>query len=305
MKLVRFGEPGQERPGLIDGAGALRDLGRQIGDFAGDALEPDRLARLRDLDPASLPRVDGPVRFGPCVGRVGKIVCAGINYRGLAGQGFALPSEPVLFLKAASAICGPNDPLELPPDCAAVDWEIELAAIVGRRLRRVTETEAAAAIAGYAVFNDISARDWQFGATPEERGTHNGGQWDLGKNHDGFAPIGPWLVTPDEIADPRALPLTLSVDGVAVQSGSTADLLFDAPRLIAHASRFMTLEPGDVIATGTPPGSGFLATPRRYLSAGQTMTATIGGLGTQTRRVVAAAGRAGKRSNERRCPTPA
>lgn len=287
MKTVRYGPPGRERPGLVAPDGALRELGDVVADLAGDALDPERLAALAAYvarDWSHLPRVAAPVRLGPCVGRVGKIVCAGLNYESLAAQGFARPAAPVLFLKAGSAVCGPDDALDLPPDTNAVDWEVELAVVIGRRARRVAAADALAHVAGYCVFNDVSARDWQFGDSKD----HNGGQWDLGKNHDGFAPLGPWLVTPDEIADPRALRLSLAIDGETLQDATTADLIFDVPALIEAASARMTLEPGDVIATGTPPGCSFLRSPPRYLQPGQTMVATISGLGTQTRRVRAA-----------------
>ena len=287
MKLLRYGPPGQERPGLLDAAGRIRDLGG-CGDLAGAALAPERLAALARLDPGTLPEVSGPVRLGPCVAGVGKIVCVGLNYRSLAAAaGLALPAQPVIFLKAPSAICGPDDELALPPGTGMVDWEVELAAVIGRRAQRVSRAEAMEHVAGYCVINDLSARDWQFGPEGLPGGTYNGGQWDLGKNHDGFAPLGPWLVTRDEVPDPGRLGLWLEVDGETMQRADTADWLFDLPTLIAFISRHLTLNPGDIIATGTPPGSGFLRQPPRFLTAGQTLRAGIAGLGTQTRRVIA------------------
>lgn len=290
MKLVRHGPPGGERPGLIDAAGQLRDLGGHLADLAGAALDPARLAALGRLDPSALPRLAPDTRLGPCVGGVGKIVCAGLNYRSLAATaGVALPAEPVLFLKAASALCGAADPLVLPPGALCVDWEVELAVVIGRGGREIAAAQAMAHVAGFAVFNDISERRWQFGAGAAPGSAHNGGQWDKGKNADGFAPLGPWLVTPDEIADPGALALWAAVDGVPMQAASTADMLFGVPQLIAEASRYLRLEPGDVIATGTPPGSAFLRpAPAPYLRPGQCLEVGIGGLGSQCRRVVAA-----------------
>lgn len=290
MKLVRHGPPGAERPGLIDAAGQLRDLSGAIADLAGAALAPEQLAALAQLDPAGLPRLPAETRLGPCVGGVGKIVCAGLNYRSLAvAAGVALPVEPVLFLKAASALCGPADPLVLPAGAECVDWEVELAVVIGRGGREIDAAQAMTHVAGFAVFNDISERRWQFGAGGAPGSAHNGGQWDKGKNGEGFAPLGPWLVTPDEIADHGALDLWTAVDGRGMQAASTADMLFGVPRLIAEASRYMRLEPGDVIATGTPPGSAFLRpAPAPYLRPGQCLETAISGLGRQCRRVVAA-----------------
>lgn len=290
MKLLRYGPPGRERPGRLDDQGRIRDLGDFMSgaDLAGEWLAPRQLAALAALDPGALPAVAGSQRLGPCVGKVGKIVCVGLNYRSLASQaGLALPEQPVIFLKAASAICGPDDDLELPPGSAAVDWEVELAVVVGRRASRLGRAEAMSCIAGYCIINDLSARDWQFGPGGGPGSTYNGGQWDLGKNHDGFAPLGPWLVTPDEIGDPGQLTLWLDLGNARMQQACTSDWLFDLPTLIAHISQYMTLHPGDIIATGTPPGSGFLADPPHYLAAGQVLHAGIAGLGTQTRRIVA------------------
>ena len=293
MKLLRYGPPGGERPALLDAEGRLRDLGQLLPDLAGAALAPDNLARLAECDPTTLPLVSDPVRLGPCVGGIGKIVAVGLNYRSLAtATGLPLPTEPVIFLKAASAICGPADPLEIPAGATAVDWEVELAVVIGRRACRVTAADAPAHVAGYCIINDLSERHWQFGSSalpgPLAGPLHNGGQWDKGKNHDGFAPLGPWLVTADEIADPQTLDLWLAVDGERMQAGTTADLHFGIATLIADISRYLTLLPGDIIATGTPPGSGFLRQPPRFLRPGQTLRAGISGLGEQCQTVVAA-----------------
>lgn len=291
MKLLRYDPPGHERPARLDADGRLRDLTRHVlgGDLANGALDPDRLAELARLDPSRLPVVHAPVRLGPCVGGVGKIICVGLNYRSLAHHAkLSLPDQPVIFLKAASALCGPDDELVLPAGSAAVDWEVELAVVIGRTTRRVGRDDAMAAVAGYCVINDISARDWQFGAGNGPGSAFNGGQWDLGKSHDGFAPLGPWLVTADEIDQAGALSLWLDVDDERLQQAATSDWLFDVPTIISYVSQHMTLHAGDLIATGTPPGSGFLREPPRYLAAGQVMRAGIDGLGTQTRRVVAA-----------------
>lgn len=293
MKLLRHGPPGHERPGLLAADGTLRDLSHLLADIAPPHLDPEALARLAASDPATLPVVEQPVRLGPCVGGVGKIVAVGLNYRSLATvTALPLPDAPVIFLKAASALCGAADPLEIPPGATAIDWEVELAVVIGRRARRIAPADALAHVAGYCIINDLSERSWQFGSTAGlsgHRGTHNGGQWDKGKNHDGFAPLGPWLVTADEVADPHALDLWLDIDGQRMQAANTADLLFAIPRLIADISRYLTLQPGDVIATGTPPGSGFLRQPPQYLRPGQTMRAGITGLGEQCQQVLAAA----------------
>lgn len=286
MKLVRHGLPGAERPGLLDRNGCLRDLSGHLDDFARASLDPGRLTEIARLDPDALPLLDSSVRLGPCVGGVGKIVCAGLNYRSLAlAADIELPREPVLFLKAASALSGPRDPLVLPPGAAEVDWEVELAVVMGRRAQRVAPEEAMDHVAGFCIMNDISERTWQFG----EGAGFNGGQWDKGKNHDGFAPLGPWLVTRDEIPDPHGLDLWLSVDGRTMQAENTSDMLFPIPALIAWISRYMTLQPGDLIATGTPPGSAFLHRSRSdFLRPGQILRAGIAGLGEQCQAVLAA-----------------
>ena len=293
MKLVRFGPAGAERPGLIDPDGRIRDLSQYLPDLAGDQLDPARLADLARLNLDALPAVAPEARLGPCVGHPGKIVCVGLNYRSLAELTQApLPEEPVVFLKAPSALCGACDPMELPATSRQVDWEVELAVIIGRRGRNIRTADAMTHVAGFAVFNDISERIWQFGtagyALRGISGSHNGGQWDKGKNHDGFAPLGPWLVTTDEVAEPGNLDLWLDVDGERMQASNTRDMLFSIPELVEDISRYMRLDPGDIIATGTPPGSGFLLRPEaRYLCAGQQLRAGISGLGEQCREVVA------------------
>lgn len=279
MRLVRYGARGRERPGLIDGDGVLRDLGAHVRDIDAATLAPAPLAALRRLDPRSLPAVPGSPRLGVPVAGVGKIVAAGLNYRAHAAAGYGLPDEPILFLKAPSSLCGARDPVRLPAGATRVDWEVELALVIGRRASRVTPERALGHVAGYCIANDISERAFQF-----ERGP----TWDKGKSCDTFCPLGPWLVTRDEIADPQALDLSLTVDGETMQASSTGDMLFTCAELVACASRYMTLHPGDVLLTGTPPGSGFLRQPPRYLRPGQTMRLTVAGLGGQRSRVVAA-----------------
>lgn len=280
MKLVRHGAAGAERPGMLDAAGRVRDLSGAVGDIAGDALSPAGLEALAALDPGALPLVAEDTRLGPCVGGVGKIVCAGLNYADHAAEaGLDLPPEPILFFKATSALCGPTDPLILPRGQDRTDWEVELAVIIGTRAQYVTEAEAMAHVAGYAVFNDVSERSFQF---------DRAGQWVKGKSADSFAPLGPWLVTADEIQDPQALPLWLEVNGEKMQDGSTETMVFGVAHLVHYISQFMTLEPGDVIATGTPPGVGMGMTPPRYLQAGDRVRLGIAGMGAQQAEVIAA-----------------
>ncbi|HEY6896438.1 MAG TPA: fumarylacetoacetate hydrolase family protein [Rhodocyclaceae bacterium] len=291
MRLVRFGQPGAERPGLIDAAGRVRDLSFYLPEISGAQLDPALLQAVAAIDSERLPLAPPDARLGPCVARPGKIVCVGLNYRSLAATaGMPLPREPVIFLKATSALCGPADALRLPAAAQQVDWEVELAVVIGRGGRNIAAAQALDHVAGYAVFNDLSERAWQFGASGGPNGSHNGGQWDKGKHHDGFAPLGPWLVTADEIADPHQLDLWLDVDGQRMQAANTGDMLFTIPELIAEISRYMGLDAGDVIATGTPPGSAFLQGPlARYLRPGQTVRAGIAGLGAQCRAVLAGA----------------
>jgi 2-keto-4-pentenoate hydratase/2-oxohepta-3-ene-1,7-dioic acid hydratase in catechol pathway len=279
MKLLRHGAPGQERPGMLDGQGRVRDLSTRVADIAGDVLTPAGLARLADIDPGTLPLVEGSVRLGPCVGRVGKMVCVGLNYSDHAAEsGMAVPSEPVLFAKATSAICGPNDDVEIPPGALKVDWEVELGVVIGKAARYVSKADALRHVAGYCVVNDVSERAYQL---------ERGGQWDKGKGCDTFGPLGPWLVTRDEVPDAQALDMWLEVDGKRYQDGSTRTMIFDVPTLVSYISQFMSLQPGDVISTGTPPGVGMGQKPNPvYLRVGQTMRLGIGGLGEQMQRSV-------------------
>jgi 2-keto-4-pentenoate hydratase/2-oxohepta-3-ene-1,7-dioic acid hydratase in catechol pathway len=279
VKLLRYGPPGRERPGLLDRDGRIRDLSGVIDDLAGAALAPLALRRLGELDPAKLPLVDANVRIGPCVGAVGKFVCIGLNYSDHAAEIDApLPTEPVVFLKATSAICGPNDDLIKPRDATKLDWEVELGIVIGAKARYVSEADALRHVAGYCVVNDVSERSFQL---------ERGGTWDKGKGCDTFGPIGPWLVTPDEVGDVTDLSLWASVNGKVFQNGSTRTMIFKPAFLISYLSRFMTLHPGDVISTGTPPGAGLGQKPPVFLSEGDVVEIGVAGLGTQRQRVVA------------------
>jgi len=278
MKLLRYGPPGQERPGLLDAAGDLRDLSSIVPDLAGDALRPASLARLRQIDLSHLPRVEGQPRLGPCVGRVGKMVCVGLNYSDHAAESnMTVPAEPIIFMKATSAIIGPNDDVVIPLGSQKTDWEVELGVVIGEPAKYVTEADALAHVAGYCVINDLSERAFQLEGT---------GQWVKGKSADTFGPLGPWLVTPDEIGDWQQLDMFLEVDGHRYQHGSTRTMVFGVPFLISYLSRFMSLQPGDVISTGTPPGVGLGQKPPVFLRAGQRMRLGIAGLGEQQQRVV-------------------
>ncbi|MBP2316645.1 fumarylacetoacetate hydrolase family protein [Azospirillum soli] len=280
MKLVRFGQPGQEKPALVDRQGRLRDLSQHVPDIAGAALLPEPLDRLRRLDPATLPEVPGNPRIGACVGAVGKIVCVGLNYSDHAAEsGMAVPTEPVLFLKPSSSICGPFDDVEIPRGSEKTDWEVELGVVIGKMAKYVSEDRALEHVAGYCIVNDVSERAFQL---------ERGGQWDKGKGHDTFAPIGPWLVTADEIEDPQQLDLWLEVDGKRFQDGNTRTMVFGVAHLVSYISRFMSLQPGDIISTGTPPGVGLGQKPPLYLHAGQTMRLGIAGLGEQQQRAITA-----------------
>jgi 2-keto-4-pentenoate hydratase/2-oxohepta-3-ene-1,7-dioic acid hydratase in catechol pathway len=273
MKLLRVGPPGQERPAALDPAGVLRSLDGHVPDIAGEVLLDAGLDALRALDLSRLPVVPGGVRIGPCVGGVGKIVCIGLNYSDHAAEaGMPVPEEPILFLKASTAICGPYDEVLIPRGSVKTDWEVELAVVIGRTARYVDEAEAMNHVAGYCIVNDVSERAHQL-----ERGT----QWTKGKSADTFAPLGPWLVTRDEIPDPGNLRMWLEVDGKRYQDGSTRTMVFGVARLVAYVSQFMTLAPGDVIATGTPPGVGLGQKPPVYLRKGQVMELEIEGLGRQ------------------------
>ena len=279
MKLLRYGPAGAERPGLLDGDGRIRDLGGRIDDLSGPALLPASLARLAAVDPATLPLVDGRPRLGPCVAGVGKFIGIGLNYADHAKEaGIPMPEEPVLFAKATSSICGPNDDTVIPPGAEKTDYEVELGLVIGTPGRSIAEADALGHLAGYCTVNDVSERAYQIEGT---------GQWIKGKSADSFGPIGPWLVTPDEVPDPQALSLWCEVDGERRQDGSTATMIFGVAFLISYLSRFMSLESGDVIATGTPPGVGLGMTPPTYLRDGDQITLTIDGLGTQAVKVVA------------------
>src|SRR6476659_5290786 len=279
MKLIRYGNPGAEKPGLLDSNGAIRDLSGVVSDIAGDTLLPDSLAKLRTLDPASLPKVNGTPRTGPCVGQVGKFICIGLNYSDHAAEsGMPVPKEPIVFMKATSAIIGPNDDVVLPRGSLKSDWEVELGVVIGRPAKYVQEADALSYVAGYCVVNDLSERAYQLEGT---------GQWVKGKSADTFGPIGPWLVTRDEVADCGALDLWLEVDGHRYQNGSTRTLVFGVPFLVSYLSGFMSLQPGDIISTGTPPGVGLGQKPPVYLRAGNVMRLGVQGLGEQRQKVVA------------------
>jgi 2-keto-4-pentenoate hydratase/2-oxohepta-3-ene-1,7-dioic acid hydratase in catechol pathway len=284
MKLLRYGPPGQERPGLLDTQGRVRDLSALVGDVAGDVLTPAGLAKLRDIDPATLPLVAGTpqmdLRLGPCVGRVGKFICIGLNYADHAAEsGLPVPTEPVVFAKWTSAICGPDDAVQIPRGSVKTDWEVELGVVIGQGGRYIEEADAMKHVAGYCVVNDVSEREWQL-----ERGT----QWDKGKGCDTFGPIGPWLVTADEVPDPQQLDLWLEIDGHRYQNGNTRTMVFGVAQIVSYLSKFMSLQPGDIISTGTPPGVGLGQKPPIYLKPSQTMRLGIQGLGVQTQRTLAA-----------------
>ena len=279
MKLVRHGERGREKPGLVDVNGTIRDLSGLVDDISGDVITPagiDAIARIAVND---LPIVPAGGRLGPCVGAVGKIICVGLNYRDHAAEsGMAVPEEPVLFMKATSAICGPNDDVRIPRGSLKTDWEVELGVVIGEGGVYIPESRALDCVAGYCVVNDLSERSYQL---------ERGGQWDKGKGCDTFAPLGPWLVTADEVADPQSLHMFLEVDGHRYQDGSTRTMIFGIAHLVSYISQFMSLQPGDVISTGTPPGVGLGQNPPVYLRAGQTMRLGIEGLGVQRQQVVA------------------
>jgi len=284
MKLLRYGPAGQEKPGLLDPQGRVRDLSGVITDIAGSNLLPASLARLGSLDMNSLPLVAGTpqqdLRLGPCVGSIGKFVCIGLNYSDHAAEaGMAVPPEPVVFNKWTSAVVGPDDAVEIPRGSSKTDWEVELGVVIGQGGRYIAEADARRHVAGYCVVNDVSEREYQL----ERAGT-----WDKGKGCDTFGPTGPWLVTADEIPDPQALAMWLEVDGKRYQNGSTATMVYQVPFLISYLSRFMSLQSGDVISTGTPPGVGMGQKPPVFLRAGQIMHLGIAGLGTQTQRLVQA-----------------
>ena len=278
MKLLRYGQKGHEKPGILDADGKVRDLSAHVPDLAGDALSDQSLARIATLDLASLPEVNVE-RYGPCVAGVGKFICIGLNYSDHAAEsGMAVPSEPVIFAKATSAICGPNDNIEIPRGSTATDWEVELGVVIGKEAKYIDEADALDHVAGYCVINDLSERDFQL---------KREGQWVKGKSADTFGPIGPWLVTRDEVPDPQALGIYLDVNGQRMQDGSTNTMVYGVAHVVAYLSQFMSLQPGDIISTGTPPGVGMGMKPEPvYLKAGDTMALGIEGLGKQTQKVV-------------------
>lgn len=280
MKLLRYGQPGAERPALVDAQGNLRDLSDAIDDLAGSALSPASLDKLRQLNVDALPKVAGTPRIGACVGNVGKFICIGLNYADHAAEtGAEIPKEPVIFSKWTSAIVGPNDAIEIPRDSVKTDWEVELGVVIGKGGRYISEVDALSHVAGYCVINDVSEREFQI---------ERGGTWDKGKGCDTFGPLGPWLVTTDEIPDANQLSMWLEVDGKRYQNGNTNTMIFKVPEIISYLSRFMSLQPGDVISTGTPPGVGMGQKPPVYLRAGQQIRLGIEGLGEQRQTTIQA-----------------
>ncbi len=280
MKLLRHGPAGAEKPGMLDAEGNIRDLSDHVADIAGPALAPERLAGLAALDPAALPRVEGRPRLGPCVGGVGKFLCIGLNYSDHAAEaGMEMPAEPVLFTKATSSISGPNDDVVPPRGSTKIDWEVELGIVIGSHAKYVDESDAMDHVAGFCVVNDISERAFQLEME---------GQWVKGKSCDTFGPVGPWLVTRDEVPDSQDLDLWLEVNGDRRQSGNTGTMVFGVAYLVSYLSRFMSLHPGDLVSTGTPPGVGLGRKPPVFLKPGDEMGLGIDGLGTQRQKVVAA-----------------
>jgi 2-keto-4-pentenoate hydratase/2-oxohepta-3-ene-1,7-dioic acid hydratase in catechol pathway len=278
MKLLRYGPAGDEKPGLVDPTGAIRDLSGVVPDISKATLLPASLDRLRQLDPATLPRVAGAPRLGPCVGAVGKFICIGLNYSDHAAESnMPVPAEPIVFMKATSCIIGPNDDVVIPRGSMKTDWEVELGVVIGKPAKYVTEQEALSHVAGYCVVNDLSERAYQLEGT---------GQWVKGKSADTFGPIGPWLVTPDEVREWDNLGMWLEVDGHRYQEGSTRTMIFGVPHLVSYLSRFMSLQSGDIITTGTPPGVGHGKKPPVYLRAGNEMRLGVEGLGEQRQKVV-------------------
>lgn len=280
MKLLRVGPKGQEKPAILDAQGRMRDLSSVVNDIAGDVLTPGGLDKIRAVNPDTLPLIEGSPRIGPCVGNVGKFICIGLNYADHAAEtGSDIPKEPILFAKWTSAICGPNDDVEIPRASSKTDWEVELGVIIGKGGRYIEKDQAMEHVAGYCVVNDVSEREFQI---------ERGGSWAKGKGHDTFGPIGPWLVTRDEVSDPSNLHMWLEVDGKRFQDGSTKTMIFDIPHLVSYLSQFMSLQPGDIISTGTPPGVGLGQKPPVFLRAGQTMRLGIEGLGEQQQKTVQA-----------------
>ncbi len=282
MKLLRYGPAGAEKPGLLDGDGTIRDLSGHIGDIDGETLSPAGLQRLAAIDPASLPAVDGSTRLGACVGSISKLICVGLNYADHAEESnLPIPEEPVLFSKAITSISGPDDDVIIPKGSVKTDWEVELGIVIGTTARYVSEDNALDHVAGFCLVNDVSEREHQ---------AERSGQWVKGKSHDTFAPIGPWMVTKDEVPDPQALDMFLDVNGERRQTGSTSTQIFGVKTVVSYISQFITLVPGDVIPTGTPPGVGMGMDPPTYLKAGDEMHLGISGLGEQRQKVVAYSG---------------
>lgn len=276
MKLGRLGNAGQEKLAVLDNDGNWRDLSARFPDLSPELLTD--LSPLHAIEPTELPIVNGE-RIGPCVGNVGKFICVGLNYADHAEEaGMAIPEQPILFMKATSAICGPNDDIFLPKGATKSDWEVELGVVIGREARDVPKDQALEHVAGYCVINDLSEREWQL---------EHGGQWVKGKSYDRFGPIGPWLVTPDEVPDPQNLSMWLDVDGHRFQDGSTKTMIFDVAHLVSDISRYMSLQPGDIISTGTPPGVGMGQKPHKFLTGGEEMRLGISGLGEQRQKVIA------------------
>ena len=279
VKLCRYGSPNAEKPGVVDAQGRIRDLSSVVGDLSGDALSPASLARIAAIDPATLPLATGDLRYGPPVAGTRKFIAIGLNYADHAAESnLPIPEEPVVFSKWVNCIQGPNDPVVIPKDSLKTDWEVELGVVIGTEASHVSEADALSHVAGYCVVNDVSERHWQV-----ERGP----TWDKGKGFPTFGPVGPWLVTADEAGDPQALSMWLSVNGRQMQNGSSATMIFTVAQIIAYLSQFMTLEPGDIICTGTPPGVGFGRSPQRFLKKGDKLRLGIAGLGEQQQEVVA------------------
>jgi ureidoglycolate lyase len=279
MKLLRYGAPGAEKPGLLDAQGVIRDLSAIIPDLAGEALSREGIARLATLDPESLPAVPATTRLGPPVGGTRNFVAIGLNYADHAAEsGAAVPKEPIVFLKSLNALAGPDDDVAIPPGSRKTDWEVELAIVIGTLAKRVSAEEALDHVAGYTICNDVSEREWQI---------ERGGLWDKGKSADGFGPVGPWLVTTDEVPDPQDLAMWCEVDGQRMQDGSTRTMIFDVRTIVSYVSQFITLHPGDIVTTGTPPGVGMGMKPPTYLRPGQVMRLGIAGLGEQKQNTTA------------------
>lgn len=280
MKLLRYGKAGQEKPGIVDGDGKIRDLSEHIDDLNGNTLSASSLAALRKIDIDKLPLVSGKPRIGPCVGNIGKFMCIGLNYSDHAAEsGLPIPEHPILFMKANSAITGPNDTVVMPRGSKTTDWEVELGVVIGKKAKYVSQKDALKHVAGYCVINDVSERDFQ---------TKLSGNWTKGKSCDTFGPIGPYLVTRDEVKDPQNLDMTLDVNGKRMQTGTTSTMIFSVAQIIEHLSQLMTLHPGDVISTGTPPGVGMGIKPKpKYLKKGDVMDVWIEGLGSQRQKVKA------------------